>query len=252
VIIFAFFAVYLIRILGGISAPPQDGIPVNLLVLMGISVAVPVASHTISSYMHSSPGTLTKERPLKNKMPEFADMLKEYGKPTLTRVQMFGWTWIGIIIYLSTFFSYVLSTSATVKNLTLPDIDTTLVILIGLSQAAYLAGKFVTVQNVEIKDAIMSINDDIAIISIFGSNFGSTIDTVWVNEHMIPREGILSWEDDRIIIRLAFNLFRELANYTIKIAKNSSVEKKNYVYRNRTLIDAKKYQSEDRREAIPE
>ena len=37
----------------------------------------------------------------------FSEMLNEYGKPTLSRFQMFVWTWICIGIYLAILFTVV-------------------------------------------------------------------------------------------------------------------------------------------------
>jgi hypothetical protein len=93
-------------------------------------------------------------------------MLEESKKPSLTRFQMFGWTWIGILIYIAILFSTVSTTlmdmqiarmyqqlqpneveytrlhcDNPLRKLTLPDIDPTLVILMGLSQGGYLGGK---------------------------------------------------------------------------------------------------------------
>ena len=55
-------------------------------------------------------------------LPKFAEMLNEYGKPSLGRFQMFAWTWISIIIYLFVFYSTVVSTANSPSTLALPDI----------------------------------------------------------------------------------------------------------------------------------
>jgi hypothetical protein len=56
---------------------------------------------------------------------------------------MFLWTWIGIGLYIVVLFSTVFSpaTLADPNLLELPDIDPTLVILMGLSQGAFIGGK---------------------------------------------------------------------------------------------------------------
>ena len=105
-------------------------------------------------------------------------MLEENEKPSLTRFQMFGWTWIGILIYIGILFSTVSTTlmdTQVVKIMCqelqpnelgvccinivinhckslqfLPDIDPTLVILMGLSQGGYLGGKIVTTPTMKI------------------------------------------------------------------------------------------------------
>ena len=51
---------------------------------------------------------LGKELP--PQLPPLSTMLEENEKPSLTRFQMFGWTWIGILIYIGILFSTVSTT----------------------------------------------------------------------------------------------------------------------------------------------
>jgi hypothetical protein len=106
IITFAFFGIYLVRIFGGVLEPPPS-IPTNILALMGISVAVPIISGGVSriKYYTSAAG---KELP--PQLPPLSTMLEENEKPSLTRFQMFGWTWIGILIYIGILFSTVSTT----------------------------------------------------------------------------------------------------------------------------------------------
>jgi hypothetical protein len=197
VVLFAFFAVYLIRIFGGVSTPPQE-VPINLLALMGISVGVPIASNVVSSVRYSSPRLSTKRPDNKTTfMPPYSDMLKEYGKPTLSRFQMFGWTWIGIGVYLFVFFSKTIESMILVQNLILPDIDPTLVVLMGLSQTAFLGGKTVA-SRTEISQVFPHEGQIDTPVQIFGSNFGSNRDTIWFGDIPIRGNDIKTWTDDRI------------------------------------------------------
>jgi hypothetical protein len=216
VVLFAFFAVYLIRILGGVSTPPLGGVPIYLLALMGISVAVPVASNVVSSVQYSSPTTLASERPSEDKLPPYSDMLKEYGKPTLSRFQMFGWTWIGIGVYLFVFFSKTMESSILVQNLILPDVDPTLVVLMGLSQTAFLGGKTVAART-EITQVVPDKGEIGMPVQIFGSNFGSNQDTIWFGDIQIRGNDIKTWMDNRIDIVVPMQI--TVANqYLIKAA----------------------------------
>lgn len=181
IILFAFFAVYLIRLSNGVMEP-MSSIPENLLVLMGISIISPVAGAALSSkYTTDSPPS---SKPTNDEMKKrgFYTMLEENGKPSLTRVQMFSWTWIAVAVYLILFFSsvnsvtsdYVLHKSScddsynVIKNnstasvekkyrcmydLNVPNVDETFVVLMGLSQGAYLGGKFVSQSKSQNKDA---------------------------------------------------------------------------------------------------
>jgi hypothetical protein len=71
----------------------------------------------------------------------WGSILLEGGSSSVTRLQMFVWTWIGIFIYLTVFFgalyTLTLSSSPTQFNeVSLPDIDPTLVVLMGISQGS--------------------------------------------------------------------------------------------------------------------
>ncbi|WP_179372142.1 IPT/TIG domain-containing protein [Nitrosopumilus ureiphilus] len=201
VIIFAFFGVYLIRVFHGISEPPTE-IPLSLLALMGISVAVPVVSGGVSSIKYKT--TDSKKVKETGKGARFSSMLQEKGKPTLTRFQMFGWTWIGIVIYLIILFSNVSDTAnnGNFEELILPDIDPTLVVLMGMSQGAYLGGKIVTKQEIEITGIFPSNQKANASIVITGSNFGNTQGFVRFGDNVISAGKINSWDNSKIEVTI--------------------------------------------------
>ncbi|MBI1828042.1 MAG: hypothetical protein HY222_04155 [Thaumarchaeota archaeon] len=139
VVAFAFLGIYFIRIFGGVLDPTSD-IPNNLLILMGISTAVPITSHGIVRIKNRG----KQNKPLPANNPSFANILHdESDKPTLTKFQMFAWTWISILIYFVILFSKVTDPAnlIDVQYLNLPDVDFILVVLMGLSQGAYLGGK---------------------------------------------------------------------------------------------------------------
>jgi len=109
--------------------------PVNLLALMGISVAVPLIAAGKTNRMKM----IKKQDDSK----AFGSMfLNLNGKLDLARFQMFLWTIIGIGIYLHTVFDEVFTLN-TSEQLFLPDVAPVLVFLMGLSQAAYLGQKYV-------------------------------------------------------------------------------------------------------------
>jgi hypothetical protein len=70
---------------------------------------------------------------------EFADLFRDDQHPRildLMKFQMFGWTVIAVVFYVTLFLSRLTSSITT-----LPNVDATLVILTGISQSGYLAGK---------------------------------------------------------------------------------------------------------------
>jgi len=73
---------------------------------------------------------------------EFADLFRDDKHPgtmDLMKFQMFGWTMIAVSIYV---FLFLVSLSDTMTSL--PTVDSSIVILTGISQAAYLTGKGVS------------------------------------------------------------------------------------------------------------
>jgi hypothetical protein len=217
VLMFALIGVYFVRIFGGVSDPPQGPLPVYLLAITGISVSTPIVSSLISSYRFSSAPSYEYSSeddsydegevpPPPAKRPAFGEMLRLNDKPTLSRFQMFAWTWISIGIYLSVLFSTVGETSNSVWNLTVPDIDPTLVVLMGLSQVAYLGLKTTGSTGIQISRIFPLHVEPKQILSIFGKNFGEERQIVWIGteRQVTPtdQEHLILWSDDRIDIKI--------------------------------------------------
>jgi hypothetical protein len=157
IIVFAFLTVYLVRVSGGVYYPPTGILPENILKILGISAVVPAASLGLNSikygaayaqYVAATPSFVAgsiadRFNQLKSSRNS---ILLEGGSSSITRLQMFVWTWIGIFIYLTVFFGYLytltLSSSPTQFNeVSLPDVDPTLLVLMGISQGSFVAGK---------------------------------------------------------------------------------------------------------------
>jgi hypothetical protein len=193
IISFSFLSIYLVRILGGELGFPQQ-IPDGVLQLMGISVVTPIIGNGLSSFKYDS--TISRKR--MDDIPPFTSMLLENDKPVLFRYQMFLWTFVGIGIYLFIFFSTISMYISDVQEreelkcdqlkpseveqkgcanlkqlnkLNLPDIDPSLVILMGLSQGGYLGGKLVARTPARINRLVIGASDKSLII--MGENFGT-------------------------------------------------------------------------------
>lgn len=223
IIAFAFLGIYLTRIFAG----DVDTIPTispSILQLMGISVGVPIISGSISTIKYAT----SKVQKVPVPLPPYSTMLEEEGKPSLTRFQMFAWTWIGISIYLFLLFSSVGLKLNDIGSLKLPDIDPNLVILMGLSQGAYVGGKIIAKQSIYIEKVILSQDKDgNNILSIFGNAFGTTKDTVWFDGVQIKDDGIPSWTDDRIDVKVQPVA---TAKHNIGVSRGSMLQQKVYLY----------------------
>jgi len=213
IISFGYLFIYLIRFLGGTDAV-LAAFPANLLILMGISVGVPIVSGGISTIKY--PVENPEIRP--SKLPAFSKMLMEKDKLSLTRFQMFLWTFLGVAIYAGYLIMAVWTNAGNVYCLSLPDIDPTLVILMGLSQTGYIGGKLlITTSPVSVQDFIFGRAGKGEEVSIFGSGFGDVQDTVWLNRERIPVEKIKNWADGRIDFVLP-DQFENAKSFTIQVA----------------------------------
>ena len=227
VIAFLYLTLWVLRFLNGTSAAPPD-IPANLMVLMGISIAVPVASKGIEIYKTIKP----RLRGETYQPPDYASMLEENGSPSLLRFQMFFWTLAALVIYVVSFVIAALGQSTDILTTGLPDINPTFLFLMGMSQAGYLGSKAVAgkvektgsdqgspvrgqpaeagapapatqsdgqkvpmaIREIVPRDSVRSKD----LVTILGSGFGVKPDTLMIGDVRIDPAGIARWEDGRI------------------------------------------------------
>jgi hypothetical protein len=232
IVLFAVLGVLLIRMFMGISGIPND-IPENLLILTGISIAVPFVSNPISGikYGERKPPTGTLRDEDRRRL---ATMLMENEKPTVSRFQMFAWTIISIIVYLGFFLLQTIFLLTDVNELEVPDIPQIFVYLMGLSQAGYVGvkgtiSKSLTVTQVLPKEA--RINEDVIIV---GTNFGPEKGSVFFedgpkdivgNQVPVPPEtNIKEWQETRIHIKVPSGL--RAGDYYIRVENRGLVSYK--------------------------
>src|SRR5271157_840374 len=150
VIIFCFGWVYFIRLTNGVLVAPSM-IPANLLAVMGISAAAAVAGPAVSgltSYQENLKATLaaggTNSKYAASLGPDsWRRMFLEQGEPSLGRVQMFAWTVLALAIY-AVLFAITLANlwnATSAVTLQIPDVDASLLVLMGISQVGYVGTK---------------------------------------------------------------------------------------------------------------
>jgi hypothetical protein len=258
IISFSFLSIYLVRILGGELGFPQQ-IPAGVLQLMGISIVTPIIGNGLSSFKYDT--TISKKQI--DKIPPFATMLLENDKPVLFRYQMFLWTFVGIGIYLFIFFSTVSVSISDVQkgeelkcdqlkpdkakqagceelklsNLNLPDIDPSLVILMGLSQGAYLGGKLVARTPARINRLVVGTSDKSLII--MGENFGSGGVILIGNDKVaITPNPEVKWTDNRIDLPLPV-AGKMIQDAEIEIITNESISVRSKIDKETAELAAK-------------
>ena len=138
VVVFAYAAIYSLKI----SAHHFDAIneiPKNVLIAMGMSVISAAAAKSITvSYI--STGRITKSVASSGSASFSAIFQDDSGFPDLSKVQMIAWTFIAIATYLIAVGSKIHQSDYS----SLPDIDSALMVLMGLGHGAYLGKKLVT------------------------------------------------------------------------------------------------------------
>jgi len=206
VLMFVIFSVYLIRIFGGVTEAISGPPPYTLLALTGISVVTPFGSGLISSLRYPKADTVMSEpsEDSQTVRPPLGEMLREFGKPSLSRFQMFGWTWISIVIYLSLYGAVISRDYSNVVNLSIPDVFPILVVLMGLSQVVFLGAKATVTAQIEITKVFPLQVKRGEQLTIFGLNFGDVKQDIWLGTRRIGSadKELLDWSDGRITISI--------------------------------------------------
>lgn len=183
IVFFAFLAIFFIKWYNGTPELPET-LPNNLLILMGISIAVPIISSGVSRVKYgnrpSISGTLGD-----SDRRSLSTMLMENGQFAISRFQMFAWTWITVISYLIVFGSEAISFMHSPVDLQFPDVSQIYIALMGLSQGAYIGSKMLIPKSFAItgiNPASVTLNEVQAgmTIIIMGINFDPVLGTrIW-------------------------------------------------------------------------
>ncbi len=150
-------------------------IPQNLILAMGLSATTMLAAKGISSKY------VDKEQIDKTDTSKGGLFFDDDGYPDLAKIQLMAWTFVGIGIFLlKTLNDVVGSTGASAQ---LPDIDGTLLALMGIGQGSYVGKKILTKDDQSaprldfISKSTGKLDDD---IMITGTNFGDDPSTCFI------------------------------------------------------------------------
>ena len=120
------------------------------------------------------------------------------GVPDLSKIQLIAWTFIAIASYL-TQVAYQVNTLATPN---LPDIDTALLVLMGLGHGAYLGKKLVTTDVPRLTGIVPGAGAAGQEITLLGMSFGDAQSGSQITIDGIPYEGTAEWADKQIKFKL--------------------------------------------------
>lgn len=149
VLAYTYIAIYIARsiALGRPDGPVTD-IPANVLSILGIStLTVTLAKGVTSSY--AGQGAITKsDSPTGPKAQNLVS--DDSDKPDLAKLQNFVWTLIAVMVYFAALWGILAQAAAAATFqaahglLTFPDLDSSLMVLSGLSASGYIGSKLVT------------------------------------------------------------------------------------------------------------
>ena len=174
VILFAYAALWSLRAEQG-TYKALNEIPVNLLTVLGFSTGTAVAAKGITSGFvqtgkMTKPGALPGE-PGKNTGGIFQD---DGGGPELAKIQVIGFTIVAIGIFLATVIHQI-----AVGDIQdgLPNIDSSLMVLMGISQGGYLGKKLVTFGTPALYPPSPETGPPGTPVTVRGANLGSPADS---------------------------------------------------------------------------
>jgi hypothetical protein len=136
VAIFSYTVIYADRVLNHNTFDVPTEIPSNLLVAMGLSAGTTLAAKVVSGTKIRSGKAQKQEENSKGGI-----LLNDDGEPDLSKIQMMAWTFLAVGVYLISVLK-VISISFQVPDL--PDINPTLLALMGIGELAYVGKKAVT------------------------------------------------------------------------------------------------------------
>lgn len=166
VIAFSYVAIYTAQARAG-SPPPDGSLPYNLWVAMGFSSGTMIAAKgATAAYARKGKVVITKGAGAKP-----SELVKDdSGFPDFSKAQLLTWTFIAIGIYIARVVGQVRNGG----NAALPDIDPTLMVLMGLSQGAYLGKKLTTTTTPRITGLSPGAGSAGASVRILGLQFGGS------------------------------------------------------------------------------
>jgi hypothetical protein len=180
VAIFSYSVIYADRVLNHNTFAPPSDIPSNLLLAMGLSVGTTLAAKFVTGTQVRS-GKVNKQI-MDN--PKGGIFLNDDGEPDLSKIQMIAWTFVAVGIYLISVYE-IINTNFLLP--TLPDINPTLLALMGIGEMAYVGKKLVTIDDPN-EPRFSTISPEVGsldtLVTLTGLNFGeySTKDGKYIND----------------------------------------------------------------------
>jgi hypothetical protein len=186
-------------------------VPPNILIVMGFSTTTMVVAKGITTQY------VANGRVVKPASGQGGLLSDDTGQSDLSKVQLVMWTLLAIGIYLAIVVKQVsaVATGSSVQgsNGGLPDIDASLMVLMGLAQGGYLGKKLVTATQPAPTSVLPPRAAAGQVITVIGSGFGALQGTSLLTLNDNPVNAT-TWSDTKIV----FALPRQLRDGTLVAA----------------------------------
>ncbi|HEX3468656.1 MAG TPA: GH25 family lysozyme [Candidatus Elarobacter sp.] len=188
------------RVMAAGRVDPITNIPENVLFALGISATSAVAAKAITTSQVATSPNHKDGQPTPSYDP--SALVRDDGASTasLTKVQILFWTVVAIVVYINNAYHDLGPLATCTANCSFPDIDTTLMIFMGLGHATYLGGKLVQTSNPALT-GVTELHDDQGVtLVIAGSALGPS-GTVLFNNVPLDRANVVSWTPTEVRVR---------------------------------------------------
>jgi hypothetical protein len=166
VVIFAYAVLWVLRAKQGDYAAISQ-VPVNLLTVLGFSTGTAAAAKGITSgYVQG--GQVAKGQAVGGRTQP-GILQDDSGVPELAKIQVMAFTLIALGIFLTTLIHQIVSNPVTTS---LPNLDSSLLVLMGISQGGYLGKKLVTFGSPALNAAIPSSAASNSQVTLTGAGLG--------------------------------------------------------------------------------
>jgi hypothetical protein len=203
VVLFGYVVVMTARVQHG-QSDPLSNIPPNVLLALGLSIGTATVAKAVTT---SNVDNMREVRETQVTGKGLAPLVQsDDGTPDLAKIQLLAWTVVAIGVYLNLLvtgvngaidaFTKAPAMPPPTFSLELPDIDASLLVLMGLGSGAYIGRKL----NTGATPFITSISKSPAApgekLTLTGANFGAAGRLVLAGSEM--EAGVTSWADTRI------------------------------------------------------
>jgi len=192
-VLFVYVALLVIRFkLGNYGA--INNIPVNVLIVLGFSTTTAVAAKGITVAQ-------VQNNQVDKSQSAGGLLLGDQGAPDIGKVQMIAFTFVAIGVFIAAFVHQLASSP---PMTTLPNIDTSLLVLMGISQGGYVGKKLVSVGSPVLYGLTPSDGKPETEVKLTGNMLGSSQDgsQLTLDKGVVPAAEITSWSDKSISFKI--------------------------------------------------